>query len=49
LLSSEGVSIPVHCIGLPSKFIEQGKRAELLERYGLTAERIGEKCRQILK
>jgi 1-deoxy-D-xylulose-5-phosphate synthase len=49
LLSEEGVNVPVHRVGLPSKFIEQGKRSELLEKYGLTAERIREKCLQILK
>jgi len=40
LLSSEGINIPVHCIGLPSRFIEQGTRSELLERYGLTQNEI---------
>jgi 1-deoxy-D-xylulose-5-phosphate synthase len=49
LLSEEGNSIPVHRIGLPSKFIEQGKRAELLEIYGLSKERIYEQCLQTSK
>jgi 1-deoxy-D-xylulose-5-phosphate synthase len=44
LLSQERIDIPVERIGLPSKFIEQGKRSELLESYGLTAERIYKKC-----
>jgi len=46
LLADEKVNIPVLRLGLPSKFIEHGKRAEILEKYGLTAERI---CEQILK
>lgn len=44
LLTEAGVNVPVVRIGLPAKFIEQGKRAELLDIYGLTAERINEKC-----
>ncbi|MFH1576251.1 MAG: 1-deoxy-D-xylulose-5-phosphate synthase, partial [Candidatus Margulisiibacteriota bacterium] len=40
LLTEEGISVPVKRIGLPSKFIEQGTRAELFEIYGLTAEKI---------
>ncbi len=49
LLSEEGINVPIHRIGLPSEFIEQGKRSELLESYGLTADGIKEKCLQILK
>jgi len=44
LLSEEGVNKPVERIGFPSKFIEQGKRQELLESYGLTAEGIKKRC-----
>jgi 1-deoxy-D-xylulose-5-phosphate synthase len=40
LLAEEGVNKPVERIGLPTKFIEQGKRSELLEIYGLTSEKI---------
>jgi 1-deoxy-D-xylulose-5-phosphate synthase len=40
LLSEEKINLPVDRIGLPSKFIEHGKREELLEKYGLTAEGI---------
>ncbi|MFH1347845.1 MAG: 1-deoxy-D-xylulose-5-phosphate synthase, partial [Candidatus Margulisiibacteriota bacterium] len=40
LLTEEGINVPVHRIGLPSKFIEQGKRQELLEIYGLTPQKI---------
>jgi 1-deoxy-D-xylulose-5-phosphate synthase len=42
LLAAEGIDIPVKCLGLPSKFIEQGKRDELLDMYGLTAEKIAQ-------
>lgn len=40
LLSSEGINLPVQRLGLPDKFIEQGKRAELLDICGLTPEKI---------
>ena len=40
LFSEAGVSVPVQRIGLPSKFIEHGKRDEILDEYGLTAEKI---------
>ncbi len=32
--------VRVLCLGFPDQFIEQGKRAQLLEKYGLTAEGI---------
>lgn len=40
LLADEGIVIPIQRIGLPDKFIEQGKRQELLEIYGLTADKL---------
>jgi 1-deoxy-D-xylulose-5-phosphate synthase len=40
LLSEEGINVPVQRIGLPSKFIEHGTRGEILDAYGLTAEKI---------
>lgn len=49
LLAEEKINIPVQRVGLPSKFIEQGKRSELLEIYGLTAKGIFERCSQISK
>ncbi len=49
LLSDEGINIPIHRLGIPSEFVEQGKRSELLEKYGLTAEGIYKTCQQILK
>ena len=49
LLSERGIHIPVCRMGLPSKFIEQGKREELLETYGLTPKGIYEKCLATLK
>jgi 1-deoxy-D-xylulose-5-phosphate synthase len=47
LLSDEGINIPVQRIGLPSKFIEHGKRDSILEQYGLSAEKIREKIRAL--
>lgn len=40
LLLEEGIKIPVLRFGLPSKFIEQGKREELLDIYGLSPQKI---------
>ncbi|MFH1826283.1 MAG: 1-deoxy-D-xylulose-5-phosphate synthase [bacterium] len=40
LLAEQGINKPVKCLGLPSKFIEQATRAELLDIYGLTPEKI---------
>ncbi len=44
LLSDEGITTPVERIGFPDKFVEQGKRGDLLERYGLTAAGIYQSC-----
>ncbi|MBU1027244.1 MAG: 1-deoxy-D-xylulose-5-phosphate synthase [Candidatus Margulisbacteria bacterium] len=44
LLAEAGIAKKVKCFGLPAKFIEQGKRVDLLEKYGLTAERIKKQC-----
>jgi 1-deoxy-D-xylulose-5-phosphate synthase len=35
-------------LGLPDRFIEHGGRGELLDRYGLSAARIAERCRREL-
>ena len=40
LLNDNGINTPVKRLGLPDKFIEQGKRDKLLDIYGLTAEKI---------
>jgi 1-deoxy-D-xylulose-5-phosphate synthase len=40
LLEQEGVNVRLKRLGLPSKFIEHGKRDELLARYRLNAEQI---------
>jgi 1-deoxy-D-xylulose-5-phosphate synthase len=40
LLVDEKVNIPILRLGLPSEFIEHGKRDQMLEKYGLTAEGI---------
>ncbi|MDI6731473.1 MAG: 1-deoxy-D-xylulose-5-phosphate synthase [Candidatus Margulisbacteria bacterium] len=40
LLIDEEITLPIQRIGLPDKFIEQGKRQELLGIYGLTADGI---------
>lgn len=40
---AELLNRPVLRLGLPSEFIEHGKREEILQKYGLTAERIFQK------
>ncbi len=40
LLSDQGLEKPVKRIGLPSQFIEHGKRAQILDIYGLTPGKI---------
>ena len=40
LLADEGINVPVQRIGLPDKFVEQGKMSELHESYGLTPQKI---------
>ena len=40
LLDDNDVRRPVKRIGLPSKFIEHGTRAQILDLYGLTSEKI---------
>lgn len=47
LLSDEKINIPVQRLGLPSKFIEHGKRDEILEAYGLSAKGISDKIRAL--
>jgi len=40
LLIDHGINKPVKRLGLPDKFIEHGKRSEILDLYGLTPEKI---------
>jgi 1-deoxy-D-xylulose-5-phosphate synthase len=42
LLSDEKINIPVKRLGLPSKFIEHGKRGEILAEYGLSVKGISD-------
>ncbi|MEO3813439.1 1-deoxy-D-xylulose-5-phosphate synthase [Sphaerisporangium sp. B11E5] len=39
-LRDAGVTVPIHCIGLPQRFLDQGLRAEVLEECGLTPQQI---------
>jgi len=48
LLSEKNVKKEVIRIGLPSVFVEQGKREELLELYGLKAHQIAKRVRKAL-
>jgi 1-deoxy-D-xylulose-5-phosphate synthase len=40
LLNKNNISKPMKLLGLPMKFIEHGARKEILDQYGLTAEKI---------
>ena len=40
LLRDHGVEVPVRNVGIPEKFLEQGKRSEVLAECGLTAQDI---------
>lgn len=40
LLQDNGINVPVKRIGLPDEFIEHGTRPQMLDIYGLTAEKI---------
>ena len=40
LLLDHGISKPIKRLGLPDKFIEHGKRSEILDQYGLIPEKI---------
>jgi transketolase C-terminal domain/subunit len=43
----EALGRPVVRIGIPDEFLPCGKRDQLLQAYGLTAETIAEKVRTI--
>lgn len=43
LIKEKGLNVNVKCLGLPDKFIEHGKREELLAMHGLNAESIADK------
>ena len=40
LFREEGLSVPLHSIGIPLKFIEHSKRQEILNDLGITAQSI---------
>jgi 1-deoxy-D-xylulose-5-phosphate synthase len=46
---AELLNRPVLRLGLPSQFIEHGKRDQILERYGLTAENIAKRISLFIK
>ena len=46
---SENVAVPVKRIGVNDTFGESGKPAQLLEKYGLTAENIVNSAKEIIK
>ena len=48
LLADSGIDVKVVRIGLPDRFVEQGSQAELRSRYGLDAEGIACRVREVL-
>ena len=49
LLSEKGIiNVPTKCLGLPDWFIEQGPQDLLREKYGLTADGIYQRAKQLL-
>ncbi len=46
-LRDERVAAPVHVIGLPQRFLEQGTRAEVLAACGLTASEVTRQVRSL--
>jgi 1-deoxy-D-xylulose-5-phosphate synthase len=47
-LRDAGVPAPVHTIGLPQRFLAQGKRAEVLADCGLTAPEVSRQIRGLV-
>jgi len=47
-LRDAGVAAPVHVIGLPQRFLEQGTRAEVLAECGLTTPQITRQISDLL-
>ncbi len=48
-LSEADVRVPVKCVGLPDRFIEQGPQALLRERYGLTGDGIYDEAKKLFE
>jgi 1-deoxy-D-xylulose-5-phosphate synthase len=49
LLEKSNIQVPMLEIGLPLKFIEQGTRGEILDEYGLSANKIIEQVQEKLR
>ena len=49
MLSMHEITIPVHMIGLPDRFVEHGRRSELLEDVGLDPEAIAATVKKALR
>jgi 1-deoxy-D-xylulose-5-phosphate synthase len=49
LLENENINKPVKRLGLPDKFIEAGKRDFILDKYGLSAQKIAGSIRTYLE
>ena len=40
IFREEGISVPIHSIGIPLTYLEHSKRNEILEDLGITAKQI---------
>nr|WP_018349972.1 1-deoxy-D-xylulose-5-phosphate synthase [Longispora albida] len=47
-MADAGVTTPVHCLGLPRRFLQHGDRAAILAQHGFTAEAIAHAARLAL-
>jgi 1-deoxy-D-xylulose-5-phosphate synthase len=48
-LSQAGLTVPLHRLGLPDRFIEHGAQALLLHKFALDAEGVAEAAREMLR
>lgn len=48
VLAQHGIEIPILCLGLPDRFIEQGSHDELMAAVGLSSEAVEKKVRERL-
>jgi 1-deoxy-D-xylulose-5-phosphate synthase len=47
-LQDGGVNVPVRVVGIPQRFLDHAKRAQILERLGLTGAGVADAARSAL-
>jgi 1-deoxy-D-xylulose-5-phosphate synthase len=48
LLGDSGVTVPLHRLGIPDRFVEHGGQALLLAELGLDADGVARSARELL-